>query len=364
MSKKRVQRLKNFRVTKVAILDVPSAVGAKGVYKAAAGADMVLLKAVTKYEENAERGLLYSLVMVPDRVDKHGHWATSADIEEACHSWGEEGCPMNFNHGPEFGEKINGRDLAKSEAVVVENTIVQTGDPRFQGITIDGETVDPTGGWGVVIKLKSEELRKLAREKKLNELSLESPSGSYELVTEEPPKEEELSMADINSLEQRLEKMETGMATVVSSVEALTKALPKPQTPEQKEIAELKEKLAKLESKPADTPPADTPPADTVDLNDPEALKKMERDMERAELREGIDLKKAADIKKYREDLAKLEKRYAEEDAAEQKSKGKPGEGIQKSEDSNGDPSSPHTSVDVSDMVKALNARRGVKQPA
>jgi hypothetical protein len=92
-----------------------------------------------------KEGLLYSLVMVPNRVDKHGHWETPEDVQNACHSWAEEGCVLDLNHAD---PKLQGKDLLRSDAVAVENLIVQEGDIRFKGILIDGEEVDPTGGWG------------------------------------------------------------------------------------------------------------------------------------------------------------------------------------------------------------------------
>lgn len=361
MADKRVQRLKRFRVTKVAILDVPSAVKASGIYKAADDAPVgMLIKAMTKAAP--ERGLLYSLVMVPNKVDGHGHWATAEDIEDACHSWGAEGCPMNFNHGPEHGKNIRGRDLAKSEAAVAENLIVQRGDRRFDGILVDGEEVDTEGAWGVVVKLFSDDLKDMAREGKLNELSLESPKGHFELVSEEPPTNGELDMSDITKLEGRIGSIESTLGDITK---ALADLKPVEKTADQLRIEELEQELVKAkETAPAEKQQKKDPEPVEEDLTDPDVIKAKIREAEFAGLREGKDLTKHDDLVKYNEELTALKAKHEKEDAPAAPAGTNPDGSVIKADMVNPPAASPAGMPDTEDIIKQLNARKGYKAPA
>ena len=283
MAKTKVQRLRNFTVSCVAILDQPSAVGAFGVYKSAKGGkapEGLLGSALCKFvEAPEEQGLLYSLILIPDRVDKHNHWVSKGDTVDACHSWGAEGCPMDFNHGEEYG----GRALTKSEVSAVENLIVQPGDKRFDNITIDGEVVDPVGAWATIVKINDEGLKKDAREGKLNELSLYSPPGQYELVDEDLPTpggdKEPMSDTKLDAISKMLEDLPA----------ALAKAL----TPKETKAPETKD-----------------PEEEALDLTDVDVLEKLEREESLAKMQKKFNMDDPAkrDIAGYKKELVALQK--------------------------------------------------------
>lgn len=256
MAEPKVQRLKKFKVSCVAILDQPSAVGAFGIYKSAEGQPSGLLgSALCKFVDTPEeQGLLYSLIMIPNRVDRHGHWSAPEDVVEGCHSWGTEGCPMDFNHGEEYG----GSALTKSEVAAVENLIVQPGDSRFEGITIDGEVVDPVGAWGTVVKIHDEGLKADARAGKLNELSLYIPPGQYELVDEDLPTpggdQEIMSDEKLDAISKQLEELPAALAKALTPPEPKQKETKEPEAPDMTDLAVLdemirKESIAKLQAK-------------------------------------------------------------------------------------------------------------------
>lgn len=289
MPNTKVQRLKNFKVSCVAILDQPSAVGAFGIYKSAKSdkqPEGLLGSALCKFVETSEeQGLLYSLILVPDRVDRHGHWVSKEDTVAACHSWGSEGCPMDFNHGEEYG----GRALTKSEVAAVENLIVQPGDTRFADIKVDGEVVDPVGAWGTVVKIHDEGLKKDAREGKLNELSLYSPPGQYELVDEDLPTPggEDNTMSDAK------------LDAISKQLEALPAALAKALDPPEPKIVEPK--IVEPEKK----------EPEVLDLTDLDVLEKLEREEAVAKMQAKHHMADPAkrNIAAYKKDLSALLKK-------------------------------------------------------
>lgn len=293
MADRKVQRLKNFKVSCVAILDQPSAVGAFGVYKSKEGQPSGMVgQALCKFvEAPGEEGLLYSLILVPDRVDRHGHWVSKEDTRAACHSWGSEGCPMDLNHGEEFG----GKALTKSQVAAVENLIIQPGDERFKDITIDGEVVDPVGAWGTIVELRDEELKAKARAGKLNELSLYSPPGQFELVDEDLPTPggDQETMSD-----EKLDTITKQLGDLTGSIAGLVKALTPPEKKEEEKKEEVKQEAA-------------------PDLTDLAVIAKMARDQEIVKLQKQFHIGDAAkqDLLGYRDALAKM---YESEEAKDE----------------------------------------------
>ena len=124
-----------------------------------------------------ERGILTTLVYVPNRADSWQDHMKPEDVEHACHSWMKNGCKLDIQH--------NLKELRKDQAYALESFIVQPGDERFEGWQDrDGNDLDATGAWAALIKIEDEKLLDLARKGKLNETSLYCFGGDYQLAPE------------------------------------------------------------------------------------------------------------------------------------------------------------------------------------
>lgn len=102
--------------------------------------------ALAMKSQPGEEGLLTGLVYAPDVVDDDGNWAEADVIKALAYDFMINGEGIDIFH--------DNVALDSSRAALVESFIVQKADPRFAGLPMD-----PTGGWGVVIQLKDEELR-------------------------------------------------------------------------------------------------------------------------------------------------------------------------------------------------------------
>lgn len=121
-----------------------------------------------------ERGELLAVVYAPEYRDSHGDIASADVIKEMCHEFARDGAGIDIRH--------NERVVPKSAAYVAENFVIQKGDPRFADLKdADGQQVDPTGGWGMLIKIDDPALRQLYREGIWNGVSLHAPEALLRL---------------------------------------------------------------------------------------------------------------------------------------------------------------------------------------
>lgn len=122
----------------------------------------LLMKAAEDFQEKGE---LTAIVYAPEQRDSQGDIASAEVIKEAMYDAARDGIKIDMRH--------DGVTVAKSQAFVAESFIVQQGDPRFEGIkTYAGKTVDPTGAWGVVIKVDDPGLRQKYRDGEWNGVSM------------------------------------------------------------------------------------------------------------------------------------------------------------------------------------------------
>lgn len=106
---------------------------------------------------NMEKGEILAVVYAPNIVDAHGDYADSDTIREMAHEFSRYGKGIDIRH--------DGNALSKEQAHIAESFIIQKGDPRFTDMKdYSGDPVDVTGGWGIVIKIEDESLRKSYRE--------------------------------------------------------------------------------------------------------------------------------------------------------------------------------------------------------
>lgn len=117
----------------------------------------------------APEGLLHALVYVPNRVDAEGDVAEVAVVKQMAHDFLANGGHIDIDH--------NLKPLGPDKVQIAETFIVQKGDPRFAGWKdYEGQPVDATGAWALVLKMIDPELRDLAARGILNGVSLFGPA--------------------------------------------------------------------------------------------------------------------------------------------------------------------------------------------
>jgi hypothetical protein len=124
----------------------------KTVYKAEDGQDQDVSFSVLS-KDMTEQGELLAVVYSPDLVDSQGDTASAEVIKEMAYGFARDGKGIDIRHNSEL--------VAKEAAFIAESFIIQKDDPRFKGFKdYEGTEIDVTGGWGAVIKIEDEDLRK------------------------------------------------------------------------------------------------------------------------------------------------------------------------------------------------------------
>ena len=124
------------------------------MYKSDDGNKNIELQMLSK--DMTEQGELTCCVYVPDLEDSQGDQASAAVIKDFAYDFAKNGGNIDIRHNEEA--------LSKDDIFVAETLIIQKGDERFEGMEdYDGNSVDVTGGWGVILKVEDDELRKLYR---------------------------------------------------------------------------------------------------------------------------------------------------------------------------------------------------------
>lgn len=128
------------------------------LYKSEDGASLQVETVILKGSpEQVERGELLAVVYSPNRLDVDREWADSEVIKSMAYSFAEEGLSLDNHHDEQ--------PISRDDAYVAESFLIQKGDPRFVGVKDRaGNSVDVSGGWGVVIMLKSERFRQHYRD--------------------------------------------------------------------------------------------------------------------------------------------------------------------------------------------------------
>ena len=126
------------------------------IYKADDGENKNISLA-TIVKDMSEQGELVAVVYAPDAVDGEGDTASAEVIKEFAYDFAANGKGIDIRH--------NSEQVESKDAYIAESFIIQKDDPRFVDTKdYDGNTVDVTGGWGVVLKIDNEDLRKQYRD--------------------------------------------------------------------------------------------------------------------------------------------------------------------------------------------------------
>lgn len=121
-----------------------------------------LTKAMELFDEKGE---ILACVYAPEVRDSQGDIASAEVIRDAMHNFAKSGQGIDIIH--------DGKTLSKDDAFVAESFEIRKDDSRFAGWKdYDGNVVDVSGGWGVVMKIEDKELRKLYRDGEWNGISM------------------------------------------------------------------------------------------------------------------------------------------------------------------------------------------------
>lgn len=160
----------------------------------------------------SERGELHAVVYAPEFRDSEGDIASADVVKDMLYTAAKEGVSIDLRH--------DGVALEKDRAYIAEQFIIQKNDPRFSGLSdYDGVPVDPTGGWGVVIKIDDPELRALYKKGEWQGVSM---GGVAEVVQEK--EDEGLAERIVRALEKKLNPEEEPMALTDEDLKKVAKA--------------------------------------------------------------------------------------------------------------------------------------------
>ena len=124
------------------------------MYKSDDGDKNIDLQVLSK--DMSDQGELICCVYAPDMEDSQGDQASAAVIKDFAYDFAKNGGNIDIRH--------NEQALSPEDIFIAETMIIQKGDERFEGMEdYDGNSVDVTGGWGVILKVEEEELKDLYR---------------------------------------------------------------------------------------------------------------------------------------------------------------------------------------------------------
>lgn len=147
------------------------------VYKSEDDEDVSVVISSLVKGDLSEQGELTAVVYAPEMEDTDLHVASQEVIKEMAYNFAVDGTGVDIRH--------NQKKLSKEDAFVAESFIIDKGDTRFRDVKdYDGNPVDVTGGWGVVLKIESEDLRKQYREGKWAGISMGGMAALKEETTE------------------------------------------------------------------------------------------------------------------------------------------------------------------------------------
>lgn len=159
----RRRRIKAAKITHISL--VPRGANRMPVIYKADSQMLDLDMLVKAGEDFMEKGELTAIVYAPESRDSQGDIASADVIKEMMYDAARDGVEIDLRH--------DGAALNKDQAFVAESFIVQKGDPRFDGIKdYEGNAVDPTGAWGVVMKIDDPVLRQKYRDGEWNGVSM------------------------------------------------------------------------------------------------------------------------------------------------------------------------------------------------
>ncbi len=267
-----------------------------------------------------EKGELTAIVYAPESRDTQGDIASAAVIKDMMYDAARDGVEIDVRH--------DGVALAKNQAFVAESFIVQKDDPRFDGIkTYEGQQVDPTGSWGIVLKVDDPALRQKFRDGEWNGVSM----GGTAVVESE--KADDMTERVVNAMAKALGITDT--EDIDMTPQELTDALAKSNESLAKSlldgiktvITELVPKKAAAHINDGDKKPAtdddddkkkkkkkakQTAPAFKGDMTDPDDILTHQRRIALWDLRKDVDWSDSDEVAEYGEALAAFKEEFGD----------------------------------------------------
>ena len=160
---RRRRRLTGGYITHLSFVD-RGANQARPVLKAEDGGGIEITAKAASFDQ--KEGLLYCLVYGPEEsgfIDAHGDSAPAAVVKHFAHNFFRPG-------GGKVDEQHSLREI--EGAHVAESLIVQAGDTRFDTTDYDGKPIDPTGWWGVVMKIEDPKLQERCENGEIDGISM------------------------------------------------------------------------------------------------------------------------------------------------------------------------------------------------
>lgn len=164
-------------------------------------------------KEMNEQGELIACVYSPELVDSQGDVASAKVIKQMAYDFAKEGFGIDIKH--------DGQVIPKEEAFIAQSMVIDKGDSRFSGMkNYDGDVVDVTDGWGVIIKVEDERLRDLYRTGMWGGISM----GGFMMVGEdeyeESEKKESVIAQALKSIENYLSKNKINKNTEIEDMDS------------------------------------------------------------------------------------------------------------------------------------------------
>jgi len=254
----------------------------------------------------SDEGELTAVVYAPDMVDSQGDSASAKVIKQFAHDFGANGRGIDVRHNEDV------LDVAK--AFVAESFIIQKNDPRFSSMEdYEGNSVDVTGGWGVVLKINDEELRQQYRDGEWGGISMgglmaardvSDDSGVLQKLSkmiEGLVNKTNNSSKSTSNLENKMNEKEIKELVAKAAAEAVTEALAEVEKVKKEEA----EKLAKEKKAEKKTGLGYTEPVLKADASDAE-LDVHLRKLEIFKMSEKVDSKDSVAIRQFRIDARKI----------------------------------------------------------
>jgi hypothetical protein len=303
MSKRRILKA---RITHISL--VPKGANRMPVIYKEDGEDLFNFDLITK--EISEQGEVLALVYSPGLRDSQGDIADADVIKQAAYEALRDGISIDIRH--------DNKNLSKDAAYIAESFIVQKNDPRFEGMTTyDGEAIDPTGSWGVVLKIEDPDLRKQYREGDWNGVSMggtavvqsekSSPDAQTEGLRTPSGRHDSSSNGDLNmdraELETVLKESNEDLAKTLTT--GISDAIAKALTPKKEDEPVEQRTTAKAKRDPK-------APVFKGDPTNPEDVQKHQRALALYGLRKDVDWDSPDSIDEYMEKMADFEAEFGE----------------------------------------------------
>lgn len=253
--------------------------------------DRFEIEPLLKDDDFESKGELTAVVYAPEVVDAEGDVASSEVIKQMAYDFMKEtriGTGIDIRH--------NEIAVPKEHAYVAESFIIQKDDPRFNPFkNTKGKTVDVTGGWGVVIKIENEELKKKYKSGEWNGISM-GGLGEKEIESSEDPVEKvfKLLLSHLNpkgDIEMTTDELKQALK---ESNESLTKS-----------ISEALVKAIETKKSPEKSPESSPPKTPEIPFEgDPTLAEDIKKHLEKIELAK-VNWSDPVQVQRY---LAKIEK--------------------------------------------------------